>query len=185
SLTKIDTQEKKTIPQTLQDNGIVVFPDRIEYQNNRFYLLDKASGDILLLDQNMLIKQRFTCPAENNGGGFVDFKLVGDEIWSLDQQSKTVYHFRADGGIADRIRLGKEVLSPVSLAIGPIGVLYILDRLDGKIAAFDRSGRFKYSFLSAGQAQGQLYFPKEILFDPWGQLCIVDEGNGRIAIFSR
>lgn len=185
TLTKIDSREKKTIPQSLQDKGLLIFPDRVEYKNDHFYLLDKASGDILILDRNLLIKQRLACPAEKNSGGFVDFKLVGDEVWSLDQQSKTIYHFRKDGGIADRISLGEEVHSPVSLAIGRLGVLYILDRLDGKIAAFDRAGRFKYSFLSAGQAQGQLYFPKEILFDPWGQLCIVDEGNGRVAIFSR
>ncbi len=185
SLTQIDSQAKKTIPHTLQYKERTVFPDRVEYKNNHFYLLDKASGDILVLDKDLTIKQSFTCPTEKGAGGFVDFKLVGKDIWSLDQRSKTIYHFRPDGGIADRIRLGKDVHSPVSLAISQIGIIYILDRLDNKVSSFDRSGRFKYSFLTAGQSQGQLYFPREILFDPWGQLCIVDEGNGRVEIFRR
>jgi len=185
TLTQIDTQEKKTTPHTVEYKGRLVFPDRLEYTKDRLYLLDKASGDILVLDLNLVIQQRFACPSENGGGGFVDFKLVDGDIWSLDQRSKTVYHFRTDGGIADRIHLGNNVHSPVSLAIDPTGVIFILDRLTSTVAAFDRSGRCKYNFLESGQAQGQLYFPSEILFDPWGQLCIVDEGNGRVEIFSR
>jgi len=185
TLTQINTQEKKTTPHTIEHNGRLVFPDRVEYTKNRFYILDKASGDILVLDINLTILRRVACPTEKGAGGFVDFKVVNDDIWALDRRSKTVYHFNGDGVIADRIHLGDEVLSPVSLAIDANEVIYILDRLAGTVAAFDRSGKNKYLFLESGQAQGQLYFPNEILFDPWGQLCIVDEGNGRVEIFSR
>ena len=185
TLTQINTQEKKTTPHTIEHNGRLVFPDRVEYNKNRFYILDKASGDILVLDAGLTVLRRVTCPAGKGAGGFVDFKVVGDDIWTLDQRSKTVYRFNGDGGIVDTIHLGNEVLSPVSLAIDANEVIYILDRLACSVAAFDRSGRNKYRFLESGQAQGQLYFPNEILFDPWGQLCIVDEGNGRVEIFSR
>ena len=185
SLTEINIPLKQVITHTLKDRGQLVFPDRIEYHNHEFYVLDKASGDILVLDQDLVRRQRIACPTENGSGGFVDFKLADNEVWALDQHKKAIYHFRADGNIAHRISLGEVVHSPVSLAVGVGGILYVLDRLDGTISAFDSMGRLKYSFLGAGQAQGKLYFPSEMRFDPWGQLCVVDEGNGRVEIFTR
>jgi len=185
SLTRIDMANKQTVPHTLTDQGRLVFPDRIEYNENGFYLLDKASGAVLMLDTTLAVRQRFRCPAEQGNGGFVDFILHDNEVWALDQRAKAVYHFQANGEVAGRISLGEEIQVPVSLAIGSQGLLYVLDRLDGVIIAYDRDGRFKYRFLGAGQAQGQLYYPAELRFDPWGQLCVVDEGNGRVEVFSR
>ena len=185
SLTLIDLQNKQTVPHTLTDQGRLIFPSRISYSNGKFLVLDKASGDILLLDQDLMVRQRFICPSEGGNGGLVDFVPHENEIWALDQQAKTVYRFQQDGAVAGRIKLGNTVHFPISLAIGPSGYLYILDRLDGTIAAFDGDGQFKYSFLELGQSQGQLYYPAEIRFDPWGHLCVVDEGNGRVEVFSR
>ena len=62
---------------------------------------------------------------------------------------------------------------------------FILDRHQNRVVVFSRDGRFLYSFLELGQNSGQLYFPRQLRFDPWGQLCVVDEGNGRVEIFSR
>ncbi|MDH3393141.1 MAG: hypothetical protein OEL66_03985 [Desulfobulbaceae bacterium] len=185
SLTEIDIAKKQVTTHSLSDNGQLVFPDRIEYYNDRLYVLNKVNGDILILDQGLAVLQRVTAPNEEGSGGFVDFKLVDNDVWALDQRKKTVYHYSADGSIANRVNLGDNVHSPVSLAIGNRGMIYVLDRLDATVTAFDQMGRYKYSFLGAGQTQGKLYFPSEIRFDPWGQLCVVDEGNGRVEIFSR
>ena len=185
TLTEINIAKKTVTTHSLTDQGQVVFPDRIEYITNRFYILDKASGDILVLDQDLAVRQRFVCPNEKGSGGFVDFKLSANGLWALDLLKKAIYHFSADGNIDKRVNLGDKVHSPVSFAIDESGMFYVLDRLDATIAAFDPMGRHKYNFLGAGQAQGKLYFPSEIRFDPWGQLCVVDEGNSRVEIFSR
>jgi 6-phosphogluconolactonase (cycloisomerase 2 family) len=74
---------------------------------------------------------------------------------------------------------------PVSLAVGPADSFYILDRHQNNIVVFSRDGQFQYSFLEFGQGPNQLYFPRQLRFDPWGRLCVVDEGNGRVEIFSR
>ncbi|MDH3360415.1 MAG: hypothetical protein OEL55_06035, partial [Desulfobulbaceae bacterium] len=116
---------------------------------------------------------------------FVDFKLTRNGLWALDQRKKALYHYKTDGNIDTRITLGPEIYSPVSFALGIDNIFYVLDRLDGTISAVDARGHQKYTFLGSGQAQGKLYFPSEIRFDPWGQLCVVDEGNGRVEIFSR
>ncbi len=185
SLTQIDIRNKQTVPHTITDRGRLVFPDRIEYTNGSLYLLDKASGSILVLDLKLSVRQRIAAPTGKDNGGLVDFVLHGNEVWALDQKAKAVYRFKADGTVGGRINLGVEAHFPVSLAIGPRGFLYILDRLDNDIKAYDQEGRFSYSFLGAGQAQGQLYYPEEIRFDPWGNLCVVDEGNGRVEVYSR
>jgi len=186
SLTEINLAQKQVTTHSISDQGQLVFPDRIEYNNDKFYVLDKATGNILVLDQNLGIQQRFSSPDETKSGGFVDFKLTEqNDLWALDQRKKAIYHFDPDGNITNRVNFDEKVHSPVSFAIGKGGMFYILDRLDASISAFDPMGRYKYSFLGAGQAQGKLYFPSEIRFDPWGQLCIVDEGNGRVEIFSR
>ena len=50
--------------------------------------------------------------------------------------------------------------------------------------AFTEKGQFLYRFLDLGQSVGKVYFARQIRFDPWGQLCVVDEGNGRVEIYS-
>jgi len=61
----------------------------------------------------------------------------------------------------------------------------VLDRQQRNVVVYDKNGEFKYRFLEKGITRGQLYYPSEIRFDPWGELCLVDEGNGRVEIFKR
>ena len=81
--------------------------------------------------------------------------------------------------------LGDRVDYPVSLAIGPSGFIYILDRHSRDVAVFDPAGEFKYRFLQPGIASGQLYYPAEVRFDPWEGLAVTDEGNARVEVFKR
>ena len=74
---------------------------------------------------------------------------------------------------------------PVSLAVGPSGYLYVLDRHQNSVLVYDESGVFRYSFLSSGQSVSNVYFARQVRFDPWDRLCVVDEGNGRVEVFNR
>ena len=62
---------------------------------------------------------------------------------------------------------------------------YIIDKHEGAVVVFDASGKFKYRFLEKGHNNNNLYYPEDIIFDPLGRLCVVDTGNGRVAVFSR
>ena len=182
TLTKIELKKKKITPKTISDRGEVVFPDRLAMEKETLYLLDKAKGNILALDKNVNVVRRYSC--KNCDSGFVDFKIKKDRIWALEQQEKAVYVFTLDGKQETKIKLAPDEIDfPRSLAIDDNDLLYILDRHKGTVAIFDVNGAFKYSFLKKGQARGQLYYPIEISFDPWGRLCVVDEGNGRVQIF--
>ena len=183
SITKIDLQAKKILPKQLKYKNVPVYADRLEKADNIFYLLDKASGSIFALNDKLEILNRFAC--DKCSSGFVDFKIKNNEIFALEQHDKAVYVFSITADLQRKVQLEKSNLDFArALAVDESGYIYILDRHLGEIVVFSSEGEFKYSFLSAGQARGQLYYPIEIRFDPWGQLCVVEEGNGRVQIFS-
>lgn len=183
SLSYIALKEKKVTPNTLTYKGNLVYPDRIEADSGLLYVLDKATGDIISYSGKLEAVNRFSC--SECPWGFVDFKIHEQKLWALDQANKTIRCFNLQGTLIKTFELGNSVNFPISLAIEPTGFMYVLDRQLRNITVYDRTGTFKYRFLEKGIARGQLYFPSEIRFDPWGGLCMVDEGNARVEIFKR
>lgn len=183
SLTLIDIPAKVVKPHTVRDGQRQVFPDRIAQRGGKLFILDRASGQVMRLAADLSVEQRFNCP--DCIGGFADFALVGDGLWALEPRSKKLFRFDAAGTIAQTIDLGSEVDFPVSLAVEAAGIIYVLDRHQNSVLAYSEDGHFRYRFLGPGHARGQVHFARQLRFDPWGQLCVVDEGGGRVEIFSR
>ncbi len=182
SLTSINLQDRSVSAMQLLYQEKRVYPDRLEQQDDFFFIIDKLDGKLLKFNRELEVTQIFTSP--DYTGGFIDFKLTNDALWALDYQEKRIVRFDLDGTVNSMFSV-EEIEFPASLAIGPAGLIYVLDRHQGNIAVFHPKGHFKYRFLSRGQARGQLYYPFEIHFDPWGRLCVVEEGNGRVEIFER
>lgn len=183
TLTQIDLQAKKTIPETLISRGVKVFPHRIETDGSLLYVQDKSTGDIIVYDNKLVEKNRIEC--DSCLQGFFDFKLKGETIWALDRLGKAIYAYSTSGKQNKKIQLGKEVVYPSSIAVGPSGYIFVLDRQSKDIAAYDPEGVYKYRFLQPGISSGQLYYPVEITFDPWDNLCVTDEGNARVEVYTR
>ena len=183
SLTLIDIAKKIVKPNILKDGARQVFPDRIAVAGEKLYVLDRSSGKVLLLGADLSVEQRFGCT--ECSAGLFDFVIVKDSILAIEPRDKKIYRFNGDGSIAAEISLGDEVDFPVSLAVGPAGFIYILDRHQNSVLTYNRNGQFLYRFLSSGQSVGKVYFPRQIRFDPWGNLCVVDEGNGRVEIYNQ
>lgn len=183
SLSYIDLKAKTVTPNTLYYNGILIYPDRLETNGEMLFVLDKATGNILQYSLDLIPGTRFSC--SDCPWGFVDFKIYDQRLWALDQRRSIIYVFTLEGRLERKIELGGSLNFPVSLAVGPSGYLYILDRHNRSISVHDKEGVFKYRFLDRGIARGQIYFPSEIRFDPWGGLCVVDEGNARVEVFVR
>ena len=183
SLTMIDLQNKAIEQHTLSDGGREVFPDRLEWENDIFYVLDKATGRVLALDRDLKVIGRFSC--RDGASGFVDFKIRNGFLWAMEMGGKAVCCFSMDGKLVSSVAFENVSGFPYSFEVGPSGIFYVLDRHKGDVAVFDRNGQFKYRFLAQGQSRGRLYYPIELKFDPWGRLCVVEEGNGRVEIFKR
>ncbi|MFC1523464.1 hypothetical protein ACFL6N_01610 [Thermodesulfobacteriota bacterium] len=184
SLTKIDLKNKKVKPGTIRTNGKTVFPSRLEIAQDNLYILNRAGGEVLSISHDLQVLKTYAC--EDCAAGFIDFKILEDTIYALARDEKAIYQFNIiNGTFEKKIVLGETVHFPYSLALESTGLIYVLDRHDGYISVYSMSGIFKYRFLGSGHVQGRLYYPHEISFDPWGRLCVVDEGNGRVEIFHR
>ncbi len=183
TLSYIDFKNKNVVPHELSSNGEIIYPDRIDAYNGQLYVLDKSSGNIIGYSKELTAGQIFAC--KDCPWGFIDFIFSDNKLWALEQENRSIYRFALNGQVEKVIQLGEEVTFPFSLTIGPSGFIYVLDRHRRQIAVYDKNGSFKYSFLDEGVARGQLYYPIQIRFDPWGRLCVVDEGNARVEIYNR
>jgi DNA-binding beta-propeller fold protein YncE len=183
SLTLIDLASRKIEPRLLKDGGHQIFPDRIAHFKNKLYVLDRSLGQVLRLDSNLAVEQRFGC--SDCTAGMADFVVVDGQVVALEPRDRKVFRFNSDGSVASEFSLGNTVEFPVSLAVGPSGFTFVLDRHQNSVAAYDEQGQFRYRFLSIGHSAGKVYFPRQLRFDPWGRLCLVDEGNGRVEVFAR
>lgn len=182
SLTRVDLKNKKTAHTVVKHQGQEVFVDRLEIAGGKVYVLDRSSGRILQLDETLQPVKSYTMPV--GAGWLADFKVAEKKVWVLDQKQKQVYSYDENGRPSPAIQL-TGVDFPVSLAVDPAGLLYVLDRHRAAIVAFGRNGEVKYQFLTKGQGRDNLYFPQEIRFDHLGRLCVVDEGNSRVMVFKR
>lgn len=183
SLTSVNLKEKSVEPMTLRFDDVLLYPDRLEFSDGLLYVLDKMTGDVVSFDIDLTPLKRYAC--SDCYEGFIDFKIHEGRIWALDNPGRKIVIYELDGTVAEKLELGDSVTYPYSLAVGPAGYIYILDRQKRNIAVYDKSGTFKYSFLRHGFARGEMYYPTEIRFDPWGRLCVTDEGNARVEVFSR
>ena len=183
TLSYIDFKNKKVISHELSAEGQVVYPDRIDVHKGQLYVLDKCTGTIIAYARELTAEKTFAC--KDCPWGFIDFIFNDNKLWALEQDNRSIYRFNLNGQVEKVIPLGADVTFPVSLTIGPSGFIYVLDRHRRRIAVYDKNGSFKYSFLEKGVARGQLYYPIQVRFDPWGRLCIVDEGNARVEIYKR
>jgi hypothetical protein len=111
SLTHVDVRAQTIQPHKLLDGDRQVFPDRIALEGGKLYILDRASGQVLRLSDDLKVEQHFGCA--DCLGGFVDFVINDNSVWALENISKNVYQFNSDGTIAQIISLGDSVDFPV------------------------------------------------------------------------
>ena len=182
-LARIDLKRRTVRRHTVSRNGRPVLPGRLALHRDLLYLLDNRDGAVLELDPTGLAIQRtFTAIGSE---GAIDFTLTRDTLYTLARSQPEITAFPLDGGPGRRIVLRHPFTLAASLAVAQDGSFLVLDRGAGKVAAFSPTGSFRYEMLGRGQGQGKLWFPAEIQFDPWGNLVIVDEGNGRIELYRR
>lgn len=163
-------------------DGKALVPDHIATDSgHRLYVSDRLSGRIYALDDNLKVAAVF---APQPGGQFVDFKIKGETLWALERVDQAVYQFNLSGQQQQRIALQPPLDTPVSLEINPRQQIFVLDRALGKISRFSSKGRYLDSFGQQGYRRGQFSYPSQIIFDWQQRLCVVNQSNDRIEVFS-
>ena len=63
--------------------------------------------------------------------------------------------------------------------------LFIVDRWNNRIQVTDLDGKFKRQFGKKGSGNGEFNDPKQLAFDPDGNLWVADSDNHRLQVFTR
>jgi len=72
---------------------------------------------------------------------------------------------------------------PSDLAIGPQGLIYLVDGVNNRIVVTDADGTLQFTFGRSGGGAGELQHPMGIDISKKGQVFIADTGNHRIQVF--
>lgn len=180
----IDLSTKQIRQFTPKDRqGKPLFIDHIATDSQwQLYVSDRHSGKIFALDDNLNIVTTFTA---TDNGQLIDFKVTPSGLWALDGTNQCVLQYSLNGTLKRKVDLNIQLDRPVSLALNNKNQIFILDRPQAKIVVFNNNGDLLYSFGQKGYRRGQLNYPNQILFDWKQQLCVVNQGNDRIEIFTQ
>jgi len=181
ALTEIDIKSRAVVPHTLEDRGEPLYPQRLKAGGGSFSIIDKASGDIVILDQGLAVNRRLHCP--DCAAGYADLSVKGDMVYALPLLGAEIHLFDKTDALIKKIPLTPAPEFPISLALAADGGFLVLERHGGTVAHYHADGRLLTRHLGPGQREGSLSYPVEIQVDPWGRVCVVDEGNGRVSVF--
>jgi sugar lactone lactonase YvrE len=152
---------------------------------DEIFLLDLFSSRVLVLDANERYLRQVPFPEKY---GFFSDVAVDPQgrIFLLDAVAGAVY---AAAGGADRFARVADNLKdytnfPNSLAIGPKGILYLVDQYGSGLALVDPDGEFLGRKLGLGWSKSGLYYPAQICLSRNGTLFIADRGNNRVQLFA-
>ncbi len=177
SIVKINLKLKK-----IQKKQLSIFPDRISFFNRKIAVIDRFSGEIVLIDKDFKITKRLKLD-DKYFKGFFDIKVKSEnEICGMENLSGRIICFNIKTGLIKKFTPKKMLVQPISFDFDENGNFYILDRYLKKVFIFNANGRLLFSALKEGEREGELYYPWQIVIHN-KRIYIVDEGNGRIDIF--
>lgn len=158
---------------------------------DNIYVTDSDSGAVFVFDANG--KYQRTIGRLRGGEGYferptgiaVDSEAqriyVSDtarnKIIILDMQGKVL------GTMGQRGSKPGEFNFPTELRLSGTN-LFVVDAMNFRIEAFDRSGNFQFAIGSAGDNMGALFRPKGIAVDSEGDLYVVDAVFGAVQVFN-
>ena len=73
---------------------------------------------------------------------------------------------------------------PLQVSSAADGSVYVVDKGNFRVQAFDAEGNYKFSFGTLGRYPGQFFSPKGISTDPDGNIYVVDTAFGNVQIFN-
>ncbi|NPA15979.1 MAG: hypothetical protein GXO44_05465 [Deferribacteres bacterium] len=180
---KIELKTRRITAFPLFRKGRPVLIDRIAKYSKGYLVLDRISGNVLVYDFKFNYV-RDIYPNARNFKGFFDIKVKGNTLWGMEVVSGRIFAIPLGGGSQKVIVPQKTFVEPVSFEVDSSGNIYVLDRYLKKVLVFSPTGAFKYSFCREGFREGELYYPWLLLFVK-DKLLVLDEGNGRVDVWSK
>jgi DNA-binding beta-propeller fold protein YncE len=188
----IDMARKSIKPIDFSDipRGNPIYPGNMAIDRQDYlYVVDEANGRILVFDPKVRF-QRQILVKEGQGQGLRDVKVDGGgRIYTLSAIDGSIRVYDCKGNLL--LKFGKrgdgkgEFDFPASLAIGPKGLIYLVDQHRSQVLVFNNEGRLAFVFSRLGWREGRLHLPSLIYVNEAGQIFVVDRENARISVFAR
>ena len=107
-------------------------------------------------------------------------------IFVADAGQQRVIVFDGDGNITGGFGRSGELVNPAGVAIGADQKrLYVADSKAHQIVVYDiAGGAVVKRFGKRGEGEGEFSFPTSLAFSREGELCVVDQINARVQVFS-
>lgn len=86
--------------------------------------------------------------------------------------------------VAERGSFDGQVDRPSGVAFGLDGILYVADRGNRRVQAFDRNGVFLAGSASVDTIEPDLVEPAGIACDRWGNVYVTDTAAGEVVVFT-
>ncbi len=111
------------------------------------------------------------------------------DVGGVDSDQHHIQVFDAASGnllntIGKRGSADGEFNLPIQATVAHDGTLYVVDKGNFRVQAFDAAGKFKRTFGTAGRMPGQFFSPKGIATDNDGNVYVVDTAFGNFQIFN-
>lgn len=116
-------------------------------------------------------------------------KLYVIDTGGVDNQEHHLYIFDAQSGehistIGERGSEAGQFNLPLQVSTADDGTVYVVDKGNFRIQAFDQEGKHKHSFGTIGRYPGQFFSPKGISTDRDGNIYVVDTAFGNVQVFN-
>ncbi|MEI6827845.1 MAG: 6-bladed beta-propeller [Desulfuromonadales bacterium] len=158
--------------------------------NGLLYVTDTMASQIVVLEQNGLIKQRigshgdgntsFNRPTDiaiDNRGQIYVTDSLNFRVTVMTPEGQTANHFGAPGDSAGSFS------RPKGIAVDSVGNIYVNDSLMDAVQVFDQNGLLQLMFGRKGIEAGQFWMPSGLFIDRLDQIYVADTYNRRIQIF--
>jgi DNA-binding beta-propeller fold protein YncE len=163
----------------------------IDSQDN-IYITDSESGKIFVFDADG--KYQRALGSLKGGEGFfkrptgIAVDSAEQRIYVTDTLRNKIFVLDMDGNVLSTIGQGgdkdAEFNYPTELRFDGKN-LVVVDAMNFRVQAVDRSGQFQYAIGKLGDGTGSLFRPKGIGIDSEGHLYIVEGSHDMVQVFNR
>lgn len=147
---------------------------------NRLYITDSTSGDVIRYDLATGVAELFPVPQLYRPTG-IAFNAVNKLIYIVDTTANEVVAVDQSG--TEKERFGSSFNHPTDICVDRKGQVYVTDALNYRIKIFTPEGQLLNEIGTAGDELGRLDKPKGVAVDSEGHIYISDALLDAVQVF--
>jgi DNA-binding beta-propeller fold protein YncE len=162
----------------------------IDKQRGRLYVVDTVAMNIVTMDLEGKVLNRFGKPGE----GPLEFNYPTQiavapdgSLWVMDALNFRVQHLDPKGTVISAFgRLGDaigEFDKPKGISLDGQGRIYVVEGRNDRVQVYSPEGNLLFFFGQSGAANGQFFLPTGITVDRNDKVYVADSYNRRVEIF--